>query len=399
MHPEECLAVYIIILCPTLVTPNLLESQVPCPTECICLSQTQVLCNSGGLREIPLKLLPITVEHLSLTKNHFPVIRSDSFAGLKHLKKLSLDGNNISLIKPFAFRGLPRLRELSIQQTPLTTVPRFAFAGLQNITSIILSHNRIKQVESYAFAGTTNLKILVLTNNPIVKLESNSFSGLIGVDRLAFPSGIRTIEADAFNGLDTVNHLKLSFMDLPGVEESTFRGLTNIGVFSIQESDLGTIESDAFNSLSNIKTLNVLNNKIDLILGINITQEHNIGVLRFQGNHILEIPKSETLNIIVNKLIIKSNHFPCDCHIHNLLEGPFANGSMSEFISDNYCISPLEMNGRPISHLDFDSIVRCQEDVTRENLEASRDSSNVSPNEIIEITYWICLLCLLLKLN
>ena len=90
-----------------------------------------MLCNTGGLTEIPIKSLPATVEHLALTKNHFPVIKSDAFAGLRALRKLSLDGNNITTIKPFAFRGLPRLRELSIQHTPITSVAQFAFAGLQ----------------------------------------------------------------------------------------------------------------------------------------------------------------------------------------------------------------------------------------------------------------------------
>ncbi|XP_063923545.1 slit homolog 3 protein-like [Zophobas morio] len=349
-----------------------------CPPECICLSQTQVLCNSGGLREIPVKLLPSTVEHLSLTRNHFPVIKSDAFAGLRYLRKLSLDGNNISIIKPFAFRGLPRLRELSIQQTPLATVAQFAFAGLQNITSIYLSHNKIKKVEGYSFAGTSNLKLLVLTNNPIIKIESNAFSGLTNVERLNFPSGVRVLEQDAFNGLDTVGFLKLAFMDLPALREGTFRGLTNVGVLSIQESDLGVIERDAFEGLTFINNLYILNNKIDGIQELNLTQEQRIGFLKLQGNHILEIPRAETLNIGADKLTVISNHFPCDCHIHTLLEGPLANGSLLEFISKNYCISPLEVNGRPMSDIDIDSIGRCQEEVTRGNLEASKDSTRCS---------------------
>ena len=65
----------------------------------------QVMCNSGGLTEIPLKNIPITVEQLSLSKNVFPIIKSDAFAGLRALKKISLDDNNITTIKPFAFRG------------------------------------------------------------------------------------------------------------------------------------------------------------------------------------------------------------------------------------------------------------------------------------------------------
>ncbi|GJQ75103.1 hypothetical protein Trydic_g9714 [Trypoxylus dichotomus] len=337
-----------------------------CPPECICLSQTQVLCNSGGLTEIPVKLLPPTVEHLSLTRNHFPVIRSDAFAGLRALKKLSLDGNNISIIKPFAFRGLPRLREISIQQTPLATVAQFAFAGLQNITSIYLSHNKIKKVEGYAFAGTTNLKLLVLSNNPIVKLETNAFSGLTNVERLAFPSGIRVLEPDAFNGLESVGFLKLAFMDLPSLKEGTFRGLMNIGVLSIQESDLGVVRAGAFEGLTYIGQLNFLNNKIDAIHEMHIVPDQHVRNVKFQGNHILDIPKADSVSFGgVEKLTVISNHFPCDCHIHTLIEGPFANSSVADFVTQNYCISPLEFNGRPMSDLDFESIGRCQEEVTR----------------------------------
>ncbi|KAJ8935326.1 hypothetical protein NQ318_004488 [Aromia moschata] len=440
-----------------------------CPPECICLSQTQVLCNSGGLQQIPKKLLPPTVEHLSLTRNHFPIIKSDSFAGLRYLRKLSLDGNNISIIKPFAFRGLPRLRELSIQQTPLATVAQFAFAGLQNITSIYLSHNKIRKVEGYAFAGTSNLRLLVLTNNPIHKIDSHAFSGLTNVERLSFPSvilyevcklsnetvniapdlatlrrrdlegrgieesdseeellnsnnnkdsdeespnfpppwldealpsilqirrwsGVRQLEPDAFNGLDTVGYIKLAFMDLPGLQPGIFRGLTNVGVLSIQESDLGIIDGAAFDEMSFIKSLNILNNKIDAIEYLNITQEQRIGHVKFQGNHILEIPKAETLTIEVEKLTVISNHFPCNCHIHSLLEGPLANGSILDFISKNFCISPLEVNGMPMTNIDVESIGRCEEEVTRGNLEASKESVNDSNKISVLFLKCVCLI-------
>lgn len=335
-----------------------------------------MLCNSGGLSEIPVKLLPATVEHLSLTRNNFPLIRSDAFAGLKALKKLSLDGNNISIIKPFAFRGLPRLREISIQQTPLTSVAQFSFAGLQNITSIYLSHNRIKKVECYAFAGTTNLKLLVLTNNPLIKLEANAFSGLSTVERISLPSGIRIIEADAFNGLDTIGYLKLAYMDLPGVKNGTFRGLSQIGTLSIQESDLGVIRPGGFDGVSYIGNLNFLNNKIDGIQELIFMPDQRIRNLKFQGNHILDIPKTDAIYFAVARLTVIGNHFPCDCHIHTLLEGPLTNDSAYEFTNRNYCISPMEYNGRPMSELDFDSIGRCQEEVTRGNLESKDVSSS-----------------------
>lgn len=233
-------------------------------------------------------------------------------------------------------------------------------------------------MEGYAFAGTTNLKLLVLSNNPIIKLEMNAFSGLTNVERLTFPSGMRVLEADAFNGLESVGFLKLAFMDLPSVKEGTFRGLTNVGVLSIQESDLGIVQPGAFDGLTYVGTLNFLNNKIDAIHELLVVPEQHVRTLKFQGNHILDIPKSESVTFHVEKLTVISNHFPCDCHIHTLIEGPFANGSIKDFVTQNYCISPLEYNGRPMSNLDFESIGRCQEEVTRGNLEASKDSANTS---------------------
>lgn len=110
-----------------------------------------------------------------------------------------------------------------------------------------------------------------------------------------------------------------------------------------------------------------------------ITTEHHITSIRFQGNHILDIPKPGTVSFHgVETLTVISNHFPCDCHIHTLIEGPLSNESVEEFTARNYCISPLEVNGKPMNHLDLGSIGRCQEQVTRENLEAPRINSRSS---------------------
>uniref|UniRef100_A0A182TUJ0 LRRCT domain-containing protein n=1 Tax=Anopheles melas TaxID=34690 RepID=A0A182TUJ0_9DIPT len=336
----------------------------------------KVMCNTGSLREIPLKAIPVTVEQLSLTKNYFPIIKT--------LRKLSLDGNNITTIKPFAFRGLPRLRDLSIQHTPLATVASFAFAGLQNVSQIQLSHNKILRIEGYAFAGAVNIRQIHLADNPTVTIETNAFSSLSNVDRLILPSGIRVIEPDAFYGLETVGYLKLSFMDLASLEPYTFRGLTHVKLLSLQESDLGIIRAGAFEGLVQVELLNILNNKIDAIQELNITAANRIRVLRIQGNHLLETPESGSIVLQgIDTLHVNSNYFPCGCHIHTLLDSPLANGSYSshggtptgDFLSKNYCISPLEVNGMPMSSIDLYSIGRCLEQVTRENLEATNSAT------------------------
>ncbi|PNF24280.1 hypothetical protein B7P43_G13603 [Cryptotermes secundus] len=392
------------LLVALLATLHVIQSilVVSCIPECICLSQTQVLCNTGGLTEIPIKSLPSTVEHLSLTKNHFPIIKSDAFAGLRGLKKLSLDGNNISIIKPFAFRGLPRLRELSIQHTPLTTVAQFSFAGLQNISTIHLGYNRIQRVEGYAFAGTSNVRLLLLNNNPLHRVDSSAFSGLSNVERLIFPSGIRAVEPDAFSGLDTVGVLKLAFMDLSSLKPFTFRGLSHVHVLAIQDSDLGIIRAGAFEGMTQVGILSMKNNKIDAIQELRLRPVNRIRIFHFHGNHLLETPLPGAVIIQgIEVLNVIDNHFPCDCHIHTLLESPLANDSTGiDFRSKNYCISPLEVNGKPMNDLDLESIGRCQEQVTRGNLEASKGPTNTgaikTPSRLpggALIVYLLVILC------
>ncbi|CAK9818064.1 Protein tramtrack, beta isoform [Anthophora plagiata] len=340
-----------------------------CPAECICLSPKQALCNTGGLKDIPTQQLPQTVEELSLTKNNFPIIKGDAFAGLKVLKKLTMDGNNISTIRPFAFRGLSKLRELSIQHTPLPFIEKFSFAALQNVSMLLLANNKIRYIEAYSFVGTSNIRVILLTNNPLLRIQSHAFSGLTNVVRLIFPSGIRTIKPDAFDGLQHVGLLKLTYMDLSSLQSYTFRGLSYVQSLYIQESDLGIIERAAFAGLSHVDRLNILNNKIDLIEKLFLRYENNIEMLRFHGNHVLQAPRhAKDIKLEVNSISAIDNHFPCDCQAHNVLESDFVNGTISDFQKKNFCISPIEYNGKPMNLVDFDLVARCYDNVVQDNL-------------------------------
>uniref|UniRef100_A0A1B0AFF3 LRRCT domain-containing protein n=2 Tax=Glossina TaxID=44049 RepID=A0A1B0AFF3_GLOPL len=351
----------------------LIETLKSCPLECICLSQTQVLCNTGGLHHIPLRHLPANVEHLSLTKNHFPIIKTDAFAGLRALKKLSLDGNNITKIKQFAFRGLPRLKELSIQYTPLKAIARFAFAGLQNLSTILLTHNQIATIEAYAFAGTSNVKLILLTNNPLLRIESFAFSSLTQVGHLLLPAGIRVIEPDTFYGMFTVGLLKLAYMDLEHIKAFTFRGLSHVLLLTIQESDLGVINSEAFAGLTHVETLQLFNNKIDIIEALDFNETAAIKYLKFHGNHFLQTPPSEAISLDgVYHLELVDNYFPCGCQLQYLLESPFATKSFNStrnLLEKNYCISPIELNGHLMADVEYNA--PCQEHLLQGTLEST----------------------------
>ncbi|XP_053600480.1 chondroadherin [Plodia interpunctella] len=325
-------------------SPGLAPSLAPpCPTHCICLSQSQVVCNSATLRGVPSALSP-SVTQLSLSRADLRVLRSDAFAHLRQLRRLALDACNLTRIRPFAFRGLPRLRELYIQHTPLATVDAFAFAALQNISSIVLTHNRIAQIEGYAFAGTNFIKLISLKNNPIKRILAHAFSGLKDVVQVELPSGIRSIEPMAFADLEGIGTLELAYMDLPAVVSDTFRGLTRVGRLGLRESDLGVIRVGAFDGLQHVDVLEMCNNKIDAVEELTLVQNNSVQTFRLTGNHMLLTPESVMLE--VENIVIKGNHLPCDCG-RDPLANPLA--LTQEFAEENFCISPLKVRGRSLA--------------------------------------------------
>lgn len=327
-----------------------------------------MLCNTGGLEEIPIRQIPENVEELSLIKNNFSELRPDAFSGLRYLKRLSLDGNNITTIKPFAFRGLSRLRNLSIQHTLLPFIEKFSFAALQNLTLLDLSNNRIRYIQEYSFVGSSNIRAIYFGNNPLLRIHSNAFSGLNSVDKLTFPSGIREIEPDAFNGLQAVKQITLNHLDLRFLAAFTFRGMTDVHELNLQECDLGHVMRDAFAGMAQVRQLNLIHNKIDRIEELQLTPDNAVGTLVFSNNHVLETAKAQDVTVRVARIIVKDNYFPCNCQIHDILDSEFVNGSLQEFRHNNFCISPLEYTGKSLGSIDFHAIASCHDKAFQDNL-------------------------------
>lgn len=192
-------------------------------------------------------------------------------------------------------------------------------------------------------------------------MSANAFSGLTNVEHLILPSGIRQLQPDAFNGLDSVGLLKLSFMDLTSLKPYTFRGLSHVHVLAVQDSDLGVIRPDAFAGLAHVGSLNLLNNKIDSVQSLSVVRDNRIRHFRFNGNHVLDSPRRGSFAVAASDgITVVGNHFPCDCHLFRFLDGrPFGNASEQPFAGKNYCISPLELNGQPVAVVKRTFVDRC----------------------------------------
>lgn len=202
-------------------------------------------------------------------------------------------------------------------------------------------------------------------------MSSNAFSGLTNVEHLILPSGIRRLQPDAFNGLDSVGLLKLSFMDLTSLQPFTFRGLGHVHVLAIQDSDLGAIRQDAFAQLAHVGSLNVLNNKIDAVHEMRVALADRVRHVRFNGNHVLDSPKRGAFAVAATDgFAVVGNRFPCDCRLFRFLnDRPFGNGTTAAaFAGQNYCISPFELNGQPVSAVGRTFVDKCLQTSSADSL-------------------------------
>ncbi|KAF2368912.1 Leucine-rich repeat domain L domain-like, partial [Trinorchestia longiramus] len=167
------------------------------------------------------------------------------------------------------------------------------------------------------------------------------------------------LEADVFDGVTGIGLLRLQSLDLKAFEPYTFRGLSNVTQISIQDSDLGILRSDAFEGLRNVGEIRMLNNKVDSLEGLRVGEELNVDAVVVQGNHFLHITRRTPLLLQANnRNVVTGNFFPCSCHLAWLLETQLAR-STSQFLSQNFCVSPYAVHGSPIASVAGQPVMLC----------------------------------------
>ncbi|XP_023331085.1 leucine-rich repeats and immunoglobulin-like domains protein 3 [Eurytemora carolleeae] len=305
------------------------------------------------------------------------------------IKKITLDHNRIFNIEPFAFKGLHDVEEISLRWNPIETIPGFAFAGIRNVTHIYLGYNKIKSISGYAFAGTEHIEILVINDNPIKTIESYAFAGLKYVKFLLVSSTVKQLHQDAFNGLESVDQLKLDFFNLRTTKPHTFRGLTNCRVLTIDNSDLGLVAEGAWSGILNVSQVNLFNSKIDQIADTSLATGSQVHHLNLTGNHILSLSPDLQIEKFVTyglkSIYLSRNHIPCTCHFAVLQDQMADIMDLSVLQADNYCISPQDVSGKNLAHMSatcYKTGLKKQNSVQTTQERSSEEDSNLKKGNI-----------------
>ena len=83
--------------------------------------------------------------------------------------------------------------------------------------------------------------MLMINQNPLRRLRKDAFKGLSHLGFLLTPAGIEIIESGAFGGMNNVEILKLSSLNLTNFNAKLFEGTQSVKSLQIEESQLGKV--------------------------------------------------------------------------------------------------------------------------------------------------------------
>lgn len=157
-----------IVLASLLVTiTRATESDVNFQTTAACVfneDKTTVNCDNKGLLQIP-KLMPRSVQQLSVRRNKILHIKSGDLSSLDRLESIWLDRNLIDSIEPFAFQNLGNVSYLNLGYNHLMHIGPDTFAGMPRLKILVLDKNYIQSIHNTALSEAVSLQNLYVQTN------------------------------------------------------------------------------------------------------------------------------------------------------------------------------------------------------------------------------------------
>ncbi|XP_076662185.1 toll-like receptor Tollo [Halictus rubicundus] len=228
--------------------------------------------SENNLWTLPSELLcPVRGLHsLNLTRNKLQDIVSLGFSEwvescTPSLEVLDLSSNDITALPDRALSNLRSLTMLKLQDNVIAVVEDHALAGLTALRSLNVSSNRLVALPPELFAKTNELRELILSNNSLAVLAPGLLDNLVELQYLDFSNNQLTnrwVNRYTFLRLVRLVILDLSFNRLTRIDGLVFNGLYSLQILKLENNEIETLVDGCFSSLTNLHSLALSNNKI-----------------------------------------------------------------------------------------------------------------------------------------
>lgn len=246
-----------------------------------------------------IRRLPAGVfEHSGLAQiilafNRIEIIEDDAFDGLEHsLEYLDLERNLLQNVSA-AFEKLQRIRYIYLTANQLEFI-EVNLPGTLRVLS--LAGNNFSQLPINSLENCTELSYLNLGYNKIADLPENSFVGWgAEIQTLLLRNNkISSLNYGAFNGLEAIKEISLSFNDIHYLHPSTFHNISK--TLKILELSFGIYRDDipyeALNTLTELMWLGLDNNNFKFIPDDSLLALHELSYINLAFNRISILPRT-----------------------------------------------------------------------------------------------------------
>jgi len=208
--------------------------------------------------------------------NEMPTFNSDQSGMFSpNNEEFLFNNNKIKMLSTISFSIWP-MRLINLDQNQIFLIETNALLNMKRLEILSLSFNCLEKIEANNFVAQFNLRHLNLSYNRISFIENNSFinlAQLVSLD-LSYNNELKSIQAYAFMGLESLNDLYLISNGKFVLNEKSFVGLRNLGNFYLNETMvqsytcllIKSIERDLKRNVGNryrfYKSLNLLTNSL-----------------------------------------------------------------------------------------------------------------------------------------
>ena len=184
-----------------------------------------------------------------------------------------------------------QVRDKLLEATGVTACSQVSPGQLSAVTLLDLRRTRIHDLQTQDFNGLSSLNDLRLGENRLTTLPEGIFTGLSSLERLEMPGNtLSSLREGVFGELSSLTWLDLGSNALTALPEGIFSGLANLETLWLNGNSLTELPDAVFQELSRLVDLNLGFNSLTALPegvfdGLNALQ-----VLKLHENSLMELP-------------------------------------------------------------------------------------------------------------
>jgi len=235
-----------------------------------------VQLTNGRLKEVPNELKACTaIKYLDLFGNSIQEI-PDWFFQFKRLEHLSLRNNTLKALPTIVFT-LENLKYLNLVDNQIHEIGAHYFVNLMNIEKVDVSHNQITSIPSEKIEYP-KCKSLSIKGNRLQKFPT-AVSDVKTLEKLDLSENkIKSVEDDAFDGLENLIELDLSFNELTYLPTSLGK-LSKLKRLNLSGNKIRSLPKE-FENLTSLEFLDFEGNPIGRV-PVEITSQGVSGIINY----------------------------------------------------------------------------------------------------------------------